>query len=304
MLVENTIPFEQIFQKNKIQSNQVDVLGALDWYRSGQAKRVLENVLPAASQADEELANFTTALVSSMFPLPPRPLGHIPDTFKLDQERLCNICNDVLHAINMESCGQTLKIVMGKLNNSPDEVVAALNELPAVLSAIVGQRANESAWTGQTSNIAAEIVRLATSNATRIERFEMLRCVDYCEALLGQAFRLESLNNHASAPALNDIRKVLLSRVWNSIQQHKHLGPAGLFDALVSAPVKAKVNQSYYASSTPIPTYTAIRLPEVVANLDDIARRLTHITLLHWKVWKPLVYVQETEIPAVNDGLC
>ena len=90
MLVENTIPFEQIFQKNKIQTDQINVLAALDWYRSGQADRVLENALPVISQADEELANFTTALVSSMFPLLPRPLGRIPDTFKLDQERLCN----------------------------------------------------------------------------------------------------------------------------------------------------------------------------------------------------------------------
>lgn len=303
MLVENTIPFEQIFQKNKIQINQVDVLGALDWYRSGQATRILENTLPVVSRAEEELANFTTALVSSMFPLLPRPLRPIPDTFKLDQERLCNICNDVLHAINMESCGTLLKLVMSKLNSSSDDVVTAVNELPGVLSAFVGQRANESAWTLQSPNIAAEIVRLATSNMSSngIERFEMLRYVDACETLLDKAFRLESSTKHESAAAQNRIRKALLSRVWNSVQEHKDFGPAGLFDALVSAPVKAKPNQAYYASSTPTLAYTAVPVPEVVGNLDDIARRITHIALLHWKVWKPLVYVRETEVPAIPD---
>lgn len=301
MLVENTIPFERIYQRNKIYSGQVNVGAAVAWYRSAAEYRAHATCLPelpTSSSAEQELADFTTVIVSSLFPHLAEYLRPIPDTFKLDQERLYNICSDVLYAINMESCGVILKHVMGKLDRSHHETTAASAELSNAIGALVGQRANEAAWDAQKPNIAAEIVRLAGGPlcSKQQDRTRLLEYVDLAEALLGRCFDLQAASGYEpAAKAQERVRNTLLAKVWNLVRENAEHSPAGLFESLVSSPVKAKANGSYYASSKPAAQRVMATSANTLVDLDDLVRRITHISLLHWKVWRPLVYVREDQ---------
>ena len=231
-----------------------------------------------------QLENFTQAVVTTLFS--PNGPAELPDTFYLDQERLQVLKSEMDDLIHFEICFDVFAQCLEEFGYNGPVTTATEDQLRAALSSIVGDGIAHppQSWMYRSEALSLEIYRQALLLYTRPFTCDHHK-IQRANQLLQEGFRsLSSSSIHSTK-----IRDIILAKTLAYTNRHRNATPIELFNKLVSVvPATGPLAQTLSP-----PPQTTDTFPPSSDRVHDLANRVTHIVLLHWRVWGPIAYVQE-----------
>ncbi|KAH8800839.1 T-complex protein 11-domain-containing protein [Xylogone sp. PMI_703] len=311
ILIEDTVMFEQKFFAKKIVAGKLDVQRAHQWFKNAVNLLDLDSAIDT-TMSKPQLWAFFKALVN--FTLPSRSSEPVPHTFLFDEDRILKLCSDMLDAINMEICMQLYRDLRAESNrrnvsvsgefvarpstpvwqgnidtdimdsepSSPESSVSSSHStrgLPktthtsfaaprkessfelrnSLLDILASAPPNTNKWTSLSSDLALQIVRSTSAPLSELPAFE---------------------NREAERAILSQ----LYSRLKMLVEAYMPLSNLLVSDAATS-PRKANG----------IVSHIPVDVPADKEPIIDMATRVAHIGVLHWRVWGPLAYIDDPE---------
>lgn len=160
-------------------------------------------------------------------------------------------------------------------------------QLRTALSAIMGEAVGHGPqqWMLNSEALSLEILRQASHLAGQTPSCSFDHMAEANQHLRTMFVRKSSW--HASR-----LEASLLPQILANVDRHSTSSPIELFNALVSIspsmPPLPSLSRPNIAD-----TFAFAHLHPETAKLTDLANRITHIILLHWRIWGPIAYVQE-----------
>lgn len=252
-----------------------------------------------------QLEAFVTSLVGLV--LCPEPHEPYPETFNLDRDRLDCLRADLHDLIYLDICSETFEGLMCQIEHMRHVCYIDHHALRHDLLSIVGDSGTgnrERIWTVNVQNISVEIARHILRSCGYVNAYDaMLLCKT--EDLLRQAFYQSSVGQ---GTCRNRVAEDLLARVLNDTRTCMTASPVDMFNALVApvGPPPLATGVSATPAKTPIaqqhPVSSRTSMPAAPDHLSDISQRLTHIAVLHWRVWNPIIRASQDTAPAAADA--
>jgi len=222
----------------------------------------------------DRLAIFVSALLRSL--LSQSSISSFPETFQLDTERLRSIRHDLQHIIHLDTCCDVFDMLVGQ-SVSKQVRARASGALRSSLVDIVGasRRFADSA-----GNIAVEIVRLALQVEGSLNDTDA-DLVELAEQRLRVELPVSSLAFTSRAKLMFEEK---LPSFFAMVKANVRLTAMALHEAML--PSLTPIQQPWAALQT---TNASLSKREA-RSIDDVLRRMTHVAVLHWHVWSPIVY--------------
>ncbi|TQV97594.1 T-complex 11 [Cordyceps javanica] len=328
VLIEDTIHFEQKFFFKKISSRKIDITSAKKWYKDADTQHA--DGITNSTLTFGETGIFFEAL--SRLILPSSPEKRLPSTFLFDEERILKLRSDMLDAINLEVCmrmyedldrigrynaaglfaGPTLEDDAIRRSTSPSSefnfntpletsrpssvnfstsgstpssprssvnlpsYVAPENSeaknktrnlyhsLVALLQSATPGLRQSARWQSISSSIALQIFRYTKAPTSMLSTFEDKLAANVCGM---------------DSPLYKEIEKSfhtrLLAELGTRVREFRALSGVGLFSAATTGRSQARDHD------------------QDDSVVEDIAIRLAHLGVLHWRVWAQMAYADE-----------
>ncbi|KAF2490698.1 Tcp11-domain-containing protein [Lophium mytilinum] len=293
LLIEDTINFEQKFHLSRIERGRIHVEEAQAWY-AYEGQRFRQIVPQSFHQKTPQRAQFEIfirALLGLLLTNDPRV--EMPETFYLDHDRLRTLKSEVHDIVYFEICneilGELLVMIDHRVSVSPNDRQALRNSIFSVLGE--GACFSSRQWYMNRENISVELVRHALKICGYSHTYDASLVREADEKLHQMLF---SHCPRTFFPHAARLESVLLPEILDCATSHLHASPMDLFNSLVSPstpppppPSQASLSGQQLAGDD------AVSLP--ADRITDIAQRFTHIAVLHWRVWGPIVYVRPEE---------
>lgn len=269
LLIEDTVNFQQRYHLHRLNQGRIDVTRARMWYRREETHLLDCDTCP------NPLETFTSAFLRSL--LSQTPLSAFPETFYLDTERLRGLRSDLHNFIYLDICCEVFDLLARDKINEQSRKAARASLRSAVVD-IVGEsrRHLENA-----ANIAVEIVRvvLHLEGATVCYDADMTEFVE-------QRLRVDlQVSSMAFSTRVQETMDRYLPALYHAINTNGRLTMLALHD-LILPPTQPT---SLLAGSSKRQT-----LEE--QTMEEVLRRATHLAIIHWHVWSPMVYnIQDDE---------
>lgn len=331
ILIEDTVLFEQKFFAKKIVAGKLDVQRAHQWFKNAINLLDRESTIDA-SISKPQLWAFFKALVN--FTLPSKSSEPVPHTFLFDEDRILKLRSDMLDAINMEICMQLCRNLKAESNrhnisasgefiarpstpvlhrnidndimdsepepSSPESSVSSsstrgppratsnyftithqessLELRNSLLDILASAPPNTNKWTSLSSDLALQILRSTSMPLSELPGFED---------------RVASHISNTCSPVYQEAERAILSQLYPRlkmlVEAYMPLSNLLVSDAATS-PRKA---------NGIVPHLSAMDISADKEPIVDMATRIAHIGVLHWRVWGPLAYIEDPE--ANND---
>jgi hypothetical protein len=289
LLVEDTVNFESHYHLDRLVrgKSRVDRKAAQKWWTSAALEfRPQCTTLPTFTPRSE-LEIFTRAVVASLF-AKGGPC-EVPDTFYLDHDRLRVLKSEIEDLIHFDICSDLFEQLLQEFGYSGPMTGATRKELRTALSAIVGEGEHHIAqsWVHHAGPISLEIYRQA-SVLTGRSPFQNLGYLQKAKHYLRDLFE-NTFVAHASA-----LKATLLPQVLICANKHFNSSSNDLFNSLVLPTPPPPPQALGLIPTPPVDTST----PPYADKLVDLTNRITHIILLHWRIWGPIAYILDEEKPA------
>lgn len=143
-------------------------------------------------------------------------------------------------------------------------------------------------WVVNSENLSLEILRQASCliGQQQAHHFSMLSKINHqlCQLLLDK-------NSHHAVVLENSF----LPQILAGARRHSTSSPMELFSSLVSSSPSTPPPSAYPPPSITVDTFVPGHLQHEATKMADIANRITHIIVLHWRVWGSIAYVPEEE---------
>lgn len=247
------------------------------------------NVYERPITSANQLEIFSRAVLAQFF----TPDNHceFPDTFYLDEDRLRTLKAEIEDLVRLEVCTDVFTFFLRQLKYDGDVSPTMRQQIRSSVVAIMGDAMGYGAsqWISNSEALALELLRQAftVSGQTWTPNHATLSIAN--EHLL-RAFHNAPMTHNAR------LRATLLHKLTTSVQRHANSNPVDLFNSLAPP-----VNASLSSPTTFLSLYSgdksaSLALNPETAKWQDIANRITHIVLFHWKVWKDIAYVPQ-ELP-------
>lgn len=205
----------------------------------------------------------------------------LPDTLAYDRLRIGQLQDDVQDIIHLHRCVQVFNLLCPHPRPRSVGPNAAVATLQCRLRTIIENDDSESrreSWLAQINDVAMEIARAASvergSDDVRIPDHEFKRTTRDLE----QAFTYDS------GSLANDLHTKLEERTVAYARTFQKQSPLQISEA-----------QKHWQQSRQERKLWR-------ADVEDMARRLAHIAVLHWKIWADLVYMNGEDEDAANRG--
>jgi hypothetical protein len=313
LLIEDTVGFERRFHLDRLLHHKprINLDHAQRWYETG-LRRFRPVCTAQRDTARLYLEVFVRAVTSSLFG--PEDYGdlHLPGTFYLDQDRLRTLRSDVNDLIYLDICLDLFSQLLHELGYSNPVPPATRGLLRTSLNAIMGDAAvhghsyGPTQWLINSENIAMELVRQAVLLADAPPIYTLETCQRTNQRL--RTLLLSHSTGHAAA-----LEEQIIPQILATVNRHVNSSPIELFNNLLAnsnpglsprAPVGAPFGA---VCNTFLQPSTTSNAPDHA--IIDIANRITHIALLHWRVWGPVAYVLDDEdcsssIPCSSSACC
>jgi hypothetical protein len=286
LLVEDTVNFEKHHHLDRLVSHRsrVNVDAAQTWY--SRAAWEFSNQLSAQprSMQQAQLDVFVRAVIAQLFNRNGR--HEFPETFYLDQDRLRSLKAEIEDLIHMEVCMDAFVVFLKQFGHDSSASSSTRQQLHASLLAVMGNAMGHGShqWVMNSEALSLEILRQASLIANQPQTFS-LDALSHANELLLHMF-YNSFNTHNPR-----LEATLFSRVISCTERHTRSTAMDLFNSLV--PIGSTTPPpppTHFSHLTSIFNHT---LNPETARWQDIANRITHIVLLHWRVWERIAYVQE-----------
>lgn len=267
MLIEDTANFQQRYYLNRLHQGRLEVKRARMWY-----KREASHLL-ACDASTTPLEIFTSALLRSL--LSQSPISSLPETFQLDMERLRALRNDLSNLIQLDICCDLFDDLLVRSNLSKQVMDNAKVAIRAAIIDIVGESRR---FTDSAGNIAAEIVRTAlVLEGAAVDYNSEL--ADFVEKQLRSSLQTTSL---AYATRVQNLNDETLPILFDAIKTNCRLSLLALHEAML--PTSRPTTPLTRGLSSQV----SLRAEQEA--LQEIVRRATHLGVLHWHIWSPMVY--------------
>ncbi|KAF2441680.1 hypothetical protein P171DRAFT_365566 [Karstenula rhodostoma CBS 690.94] len=286
LLIEDTINYEKHYHLDRIvnKRSKVNFEAAQRWWTAVVQGLQIHHT-PITKQVNRtRLDMFAQAVVSSVFSRDTRQ--ELPDTFYLDYDRLRALKSELDDLVHFEICFSMFNKLRKDLGHDAALSNAARHHLRSSLTAIMGESMGHGsqAWIYNSESLSLEIYRQAQVTAGRSPVFDhhsLQATNEYLRSLFYNTF-----TSHAST-----LEATLLPQVLGSIHKHINSSPTELYNSLVTSPPPSSTPPFIPAPPT-IDTFSFYNnTPQ--DRLSDLARRISHIVLLHWRIWAPITYVQD-----------
>ncbi|EFQ86523.1 hypothetical protein PTT_18204 [Pyrenophora teres f. teres 0-1] len=290
LLIEDTVNFEKHYHLDRLVNGRarVNVKTAQQWFADAVEAFGPEcSPRPRGGGPCFQLEVFTRAVVATIFGRDGR--SEFPDTFFLDHDRLRALKAEVGDLVMFEVCMEMYIALARQFGYSGHVSLAIGQQLRVALSAIMGDAVGRGPqqWVVNSEALSLEILRQASRLAGISSDYSFDRMADANQ-------NLRVLFMHRSAYHAGRLEASLLPQILANVDRHGTSSPVDLFTNLVSIS----------PSMPPLPTisrpgitdtFAFAHLHPETAKLTDLANRITHITILHWRVWGPIAYVQDDE---------
>jgi hypothetical protein len=285
MLLDTAIGFEQNYYKHRLETGSIATTAAQGWF--DEAKEADVDTIPRHA-----LAHFIDRFCHSLV----QPKPKMPETFKLDLDRLVNLRQDIHGLVYTSICTRALAQLMQTGRRDAQHQRRAGKYINEVLPILVGRQPDANKWVSLISTIAPELVRAALGDFNGEERAAPILSstginpdsfIKAIEAHLNFAFIQGS---QYFTRALTEQHHLFLERVTSLIMTNMHASTQELVDLFVPRPafsyiMEAKKQKKFDAQKFLAPP------PTTQEPVDEIAKRAAHMAILHWRVWADLVYV-------------
>lgn len=263
--VENTITYEQNDFLRRIASGW-DVIGAQLWFQNLQ-------------EQDEESGSGLWILVKALTDAVVFYHQNFPPTFTLDYNRLRGLQVDFQALVYQAACRQTLVILLGSLGWTGKILQSSYAELFFRVAALISDQGLQYDYPETRGAVALEIVRAAYAICSNRE--------------LPSSKDLEFAENqlcHCCDPrgsVFEDLRNTLATELKDKIDDEVcaigDLTPLHLMRRL-------------------LPQKPGFGVQSEDEGLVHIAKRISHIAELHWRVWGPILYEQPVHVGSQGVG--
>jgi hypothetical protein len=287
LLVEDTVNFEKHHHLDRLVSHRsrVNIDAAQTWYSRARWEFSDQySTQPRNQQA--QLDVFIRAVIAQLFNRNGRP--EFPETFYLDQDRLRSLRAEIEDLIHMEVCMDAFVVFLKQFGYegfiSPQTRQQLHTSLLAVMGNAMGHGSHQ--WVMNSEALSLEILRQASVVANQPQTFS-LDALSHANELLLHMF-YNSFNTHNPR-----LEAILLNRVMTCTERHTKSTAMDLFNNLVPAgSITTPTLPTHFSHLTSLSNHT---LNPETARWQDIANRITHIVVLHWRVWERIAYVQEDD---------
>ncbi|CAI6338219.1 unnamed protein product [Periconia digitata] len=286
LLIEDTVNFEKHYHLDRLVRgrSKVNIDAAHEWWTLiDQDSRT--HLSAAKDVSHHRLETFSRAVVDHLFAQDSRK--DLPDTFYLDRDRLWVLKLEIDDLVHFEICfdmfGQCLRefAYNGPISNT------ARSELRNALSAIIGETTGHApeSWIFHSESLSLEIYRQAIILAGKpfvCDSSELGRASDH----------LQNIFRHYVTPYASKVQAAVLAQVMACASSYANASPIELFNNLVTPPL----------STSPVlaPTSPASLLQPTTNTLSyfadrvvDLSYRISHIILIHWRIWGPIAYITD-----------
>jgi T-complex protein 11 len=276
--MESTIPFQQQFFAQRIVDGKIDSRSCRDWYHEARLQQTPWVLSSSAAANVDGYPSLIQGIITTLFAMPSACV--LPNSFQFDLKRLERIdadTQDLLHLRMAILVFDELRfwLASGRANTVSPEISLKLQS--RILAIVDEQADNEDPWQTSSADVALEITRAAYTICGSSE-------VAVPDSVIQRAhLRLDDLRcGVASECALiKDILQVELTiKAIHYAQVFNDKTPLEMSDAQQQWRQQRERNTSFHP------------LPEI----EDIARRVAHVGIIHWKIWANLVYLDEVEV--------
>ncbi|KAI9697033.1 MAG: hypothetical protein M1836_004994 [Candelina mexicana] len=273
LLIEDTVDFEQKYFLRRIANRRLDTRESAEWFTNAELHAHTDSRLESGSQK-RYITVFFEALVHSLFT--PHQKNDT-QTFAFDQDRLNSLRREIRDLIHLETCCRLFSELTRYLEYTGSASSNITLNLRQSIISIVRNTTAESSWQQNITNVALEIVRTAHC-ASNSESSTDLELVEFAEDYLRQGLNVESEDDRRTARA---IEQALIPMVLDRVASYAELSPLTIYE---------------YA--TPGKGMKGVEGP--MKHLEDVAKHIAHVGILHWRVWCPLVYVRSPRNPPLQ----
>lgn len=282
-MIEDTVNFERNYHLGKIVQGRakVHLESAGKWYSSELLRNKVVRHRKAKDSKRFHLAVFVRGVVSLLF-----SHDDFPETFYLDQDRLRSLRTALHDLVYFEICFDLFHGLLRRLGYHRSMSHNIRHVLASALSAILENGGGHSPqqWDKNCDHISLELVRHALHTCGFSHTYDAGLVAETTKFLRDMMH--VSFADHAAI-----LQESITEQVQACVNSHMNSTPLDLFNALVapSNPPPPPPPPPQYVSATP-QLISDTSSPHV-DQLLDTTNRITHIILLHWRTWGPIVYV-------------
>lgn len=209
----------------------------------------------------------------------------------LDADRLQIIKAEIEDHVFFEVCLDMFATLLKQFGYQGLSLSTTRQQVVSSLTAIMGESSvgyGPHQWMANSEALSLEILRQASTLAGRATTYDydnMSRANQHLRHLFFSTFTTQARN----------LESAILPIILATIEKHNNSSPMELFNNLV--PCTSANTTLPSVQHTPSPstdTFSSHSLLHPDAHkLSDIANRISHIIILHWRVWSKIAYVQD-----------
>lgn len=290
LLIEDTVNFETHYHLDRLVSGRarVDIHTAQKWYRSASAE--FGSLCDTGRDPSRlHLEIFVRGVTATLFGKDGR--SDFPEAMYLDIDRLQVIKAEIEDHVFFEVCLDMFATLLQKFRYQGPTLSTTRQQVVSALTAIMGESSvgyGPHQWMANSEALSLEILRQASTLAGRATSYDydnMSRANQHLRHLFFSTFTTQARN----------LESAVLPMILASIEKHNNSSPMELFNTLVPATTTIKpISSAQPTQSATTDTLSSLRLPHPdTQKLSDIADRISHIIILHWRVWSKIAYIQD-----------
>jgi hypothetical protein len=290
LLIEDTVNFETHYHLDRLVNSRarVDIHTAQKWYHSASAEfGPLCDTQRKGSRWHLEI--FVRAVTATLFGKDGR--SDFPEAMYLDTDRLQVIQAEIEDHIFFEVCLDMFATLLKQFGYQGPSLSTTRQQVLSALTAIMGESSvghGPHHWMANSEVLSLEILRQASTLAGRATTYDydnMSRANQHLRHLFFSTFTTQAHN----------LESAVLPMILASIEKHNNSSPMELFNALVPDTTATKpLSSAHHIQSATTDTLSSHCLPHPdTQKLSEIANRISHIVILHWRVWSKIAYVQD-----------
>ena len=276
--MEDTIPFQQKFFAKRVMDGKIDSTSCRDWYQEARRRRSLWalNISSAAVKVDG-YPSLIQAIIAALFGMWSNCT--LPESFRFDMKRLEQIRSDTQDLIHLRMAVLVFDelrfwLTSGRANPVSPEISLRLQS--RILAIVDEQADDEDPWQTSSADVALEITRAAHTICGCAE-------VVIRDAVIQRAhLRLNELGlggTSECALIMDTLQEDLTTKAIHHAQVFSDKTPLEMLEAQQRWRQQRERNTNFHSPP----------------DIEDIARRVAHVGIVHWKIWANLVYLDGTE---------
>ena len=230
---------------------------------------------------------FTRGVTATLFGKDGR--SDFPEAMYLDTDRLQIVKADIEDHIFFEVCLNMFATLLKQFGYQGPSVSTTRQQLVSALTAIMGESNvgyGPHQWMANSEALSLEILRQASTLANRPTAY------DY-DNLSSANQHLRHMFFSTFTTQARKLEAAVLPIILATIEKHNNASPMELFNNLVPVTTTTTSTILHNTPSSTTDTFSSHHLLHPnTRKLSDIANRISHIIILHWRVWSKIAYVQ------------